>query len=74
MIKLPLGALAERIVATVPFIHADLRFCARTEMAVHLDDLLRRMQATNPHVLDVQLVPLGAAAASYQLARSLSAW
>lgn len=35
-------ALAGRIVATVPFIHADLRFCARTEMAVHLDDLLRR--------------------------------
>jgi D-3-phosphoglycerate dehydrogenase len=38
------------------------------------DDLLRRMKATNPHVLDVQLVPLGAPAASHQLARSLSAW
>ncbi len=38
------------------------------------DDLMRRMKATNPHVLDVSLVPLGAPAASYQLARSLSAW
>ncbi|TAN71840.1 MAG: glycerol-3-phosphate dehydrogenase/oxidase [Gallionella sp.] len=35
-------ALAGRIVATAPFIHADLLFCARNEMAVHLDDLLRR--------------------------------
>jgi glycerol-3-phosphate dehydrogenase len=34
--------LAERIVATLPFIYADLLFCARNEMAVHLDDLLRR--------------------------------
>jgi D-3-phosphoglycerate dehydrogenase len=38
------------------------------------DDLIRRMKAANPHVLDVSLVPLGAPAASHQLARSLSAW
>lgn len=35
-------SLAERITPTVPFIHADLLFCARNEMVVHLDDLLRR--------------------------------
>ena len=35
-------ALAERIVPALPFIHADLLFCARTEMAIHLEDLLRR--------------------------------
>jgi glycerol-3-phosphate dehydrogenase len=34
--------LAERIVAGLSFIHADLLYCARNEMAVHLDDLLRR--------------------------------
>lgn len=34
--------LAERIVPTLPFIYADLLFCARDEMAIHLDDLLRR--------------------------------
>jgi glycerol-3-phosphate dehydrogenase len=34
--------LAERIVATLPFIYADLLFCARNEMVIHLDDLLRR--------------------------------
>ena len=34
--------LAERILPALPFIHADLLFCARHEMAVHLDDLLRR--------------------------------
>jgi glycerol-3-phosphate dehydrogenase len=34
--------LAERILPGLPFIHADLLFCARHEMAVHLDDLLRR--------------------------------
>ncbi|MDO8292966.1 MAG: glycerol-3-phosphate dehydrogenase/oxidase [Gallionella sp.] len=34
--------LAERIVPDLPFILADLLFCARDEMAVHLDDLLRR--------------------------------
>ncbi|MDO8812400.1 MAG: glycerol-3-phosphate dehydrogenase/oxidase [Gallionella sp.] len=34
--------LAKRIVPTLPFIQADLLCCARDEMAVHLDDLLRR--------------------------------
>jgi glycerol-3-phosphate dehydrogenase len=34
--------LAERIVPTLPFIYADLLFCARNEMVIHLDDLLRR--------------------------------
>lgn len=34
--------LAERIVPGLPFILADLLYCARDEMAVHLDDLLRR--------------------------------
>jgi len=34
--------LAERIVATLPFIYADLLFCARNEMVIHLGDLLRR--------------------------------
>lgn len=34
--------LAERIVPGLPLIHADLLFCARNEMAEHLDDLLRR--------------------------------
>ena len=34
--------LAERVVPALPFIYADLLFCARNEMAVHLDDLLRR--------------------------------
>ncbi|MDH4215711.1 MAG: glycerol-3-phosphate dehydrogenase/oxidase [Gallionella sp.] len=34
--------LAERILAALPFIHADLLFCARHEMVVHLGDLLRR--------------------------------
>ena len=34
--------LAERIVSALPFIQADLLYCARDEMAVHLDDLLRR--------------------------------
>jgi len=35
-------ALAERIVPELPLIYADLLFCARNEMVVHLDDLLRR--------------------------------
>lgn len=35
-------SLAERITPTVPLILADLFFCARNEMVVHLDDLLRR--------------------------------
>jgi glycerol-3-phosphate dehydrogenase len=34
--------LAERIEPTLPFIYADLLFCARNEMVIHLDDLLRR--------------------------------
>ncbi|MGB9093992.1 MAG: glycerol-3-phosphate dehydrogenase/oxidase, partial [Gallionella sp.] len=34
--------LAERIVATLPLICADLLFCARNEMVIHPDDLLRR--------------------------------
>ncbi len=34
--------LAERIMPTLPFIYADLLFCARNEMVMHLDDLLRR--------------------------------
>ena len=34
--------LAERIVPALPFIYADLIFCARTEMVVHPEDLLRR--------------------------------
>lgn len=34
--------LAGRIVPDLPFILADLLFCARDEMAVHLPDLLRR--------------------------------
>jgi glycerol-3-phosphate dehydrogenase len=35
-------ALAKRITPTVPFITADLVFCAGNEMVVHLEDLLRR--------------------------------
>jgi glycerol-3-phosphate dehydrogenase len=34
--------LAERIVPELPFIYADILFCARMEMVIHLDDLLRR--------------------------------
>jgi len=34
--------LGERIVPTLPFIYADLLFCARNEMVIHLEDLLRR--------------------------------
>ncbi len=34
--------LAERILPALPFIRADLLFCARHEMAIHLSDLLRR--------------------------------
>ena len=34
--------LADRIVPSLPFIYADLLFCARTEMVVRLEDLLRR--------------------------------
>ncbi|MDE2388001.1 MAG: glycerol-3-phosphate dehydrogenase/oxidase [Betaproteobacteria bacterium] len=35
-------SLAQRIVPALPFIAADLLHCATNEMAVHLDDLLRR--------------------------------
>jgi len=35
-------SLAERILPALPFIYADLLFCARNEMVVHMDDLLRR--------------------------------
>jgi glycerol-3-phosphate dehydrogenase len=34
--------LAKRISHELPFTYADLLFCARYEMVVHLDDLLRR--------------------------------
>jgi glycerol-3-phosphate dehydrogenase len=36
------AALAQRITPTLPFICADLVFCAGHEMVVHLEDLLRR--------------------------------
>jgi len=35
-------SLVERIIPALPFIQADLLFCARNEMVVHLSDLLRR--------------------------------
>ncbi|MFA6015535.1 MAG: glycerol-3-phosphate dehydrogenase/oxidase [Gallionellaceae bacterium] len=35
-------ALARRIVTALPFIYADLVYCAQHEMVVHLGDLLRR--------------------------------
>jgi D-3-phosphoglycerate dehydrogenase len=38
------------------------------------DTLLHRMRASNPDIFDIQVVPLGAPAASYQLAKSLSTW
>ena len=34
--------LAERIAPGLPFIYADLLYCARNEMVIHLNDLLRR--------------------------------
>lgn len=34
--------LAKRMIPSLPFIGADLVFCAHHEMVVHLDDLLRR--------------------------------
>ena len=34
--------LVQRIIPSLPFIYADLMHCASTEMAIHLDDLLRR--------------------------------
>lgn len=36
------AGVQERIIPEAPFIVADLLFCARTEMVVHLEDLLRR--------------------------------
>ena len=38
------------------------------------DDYLQRMQTANPDILDLQVVPLSAPAASYQLSKSLSTW
>lgn len=35
-------SLATLIVPSLPFIYADLLYCAREEMVVHLEDLLRR--------------------------------
>ncbi len=34
--------LTRRILPSLPFIYADLLYCAATEMVIHLDDLLRR--------------------------------
>ena len=36
--------------------------------------IVSRIKASNPHILDISLVPLGAPAASYQLAKSQSTW
>lgn len=36
------SGLAQRIVPSLPFIVADLMYCAKNEMIAHLDDLLRR--------------------------------
>ncbi|HMA12788.1 MAG TPA: glycerol-3-phosphate dehydrogenase C-terminal domain-containing protein, partial [Steroidobacteraceae bacterium] len=36
------ASLAQRILPELPFIHADLLFCAQSEMVVRLEDLLRR--------------------------------
>jgi D-3-phosphoglycerate dehydrogenase len=38
------------------------------------ETVLHRMKSGNPHILDVAVVPLGAPAASYQLAKSQSTW
>jgi D-3-phosphoglycerate dehydrogenase len=38
------------------------------------DEHVRRMQQANPDILDIQVVPLSAPAASYQLSKSLSTW
>jgi D-3-phosphoglycerate dehydrogenase len=38
------------------------------------EEQLRRIKTGNPDVFDVQVVPLGAPAASYQLSKSLSTW
>jgi D-3-phosphoglycerate dehydrogenase / 2-oxoglutarate reductase len=42
--------------------------------ALPSDDLLDRIRSSNPNVLDVAVVPLSAAAASHQLAKSQSTW
>jgi D-3-phosphoglycerate dehydrogenase / 2-oxoglutarate reductase len=42
--------------------------------ALPSDDLLDRIRSSNPNVLDVAVVPLNAAAASHQLAKSQSTW
>jgi D-3-phosphoglycerate dehydrogenase / 2-oxoglutarate reductase len=42
--------------------------------ALPSDDLLDRIRTSNPNVLDVAVVPLTAAAASHQLAKSQSTW
>lgn len=34
--------LAQRIIPALPFLRADLMYCAETEMVMHLDDLLHR--------------------------------
>ncbi|MBI5626952.1 MAG: glycerol-3-phosphate dehydrogenase/oxidase [Nitrosomonadales bacterium] len=36
------AGLAARITYSLPFIYADLLYCARTEMVIYLNDLLRR--------------------------------
>lgn len=38
------------------------------------DTLLLRVKASNPHILDISVVPLGAPAGSHQLAKSQSTW
>jgi D-3-phosphoglycerate dehydrogenase / 2-oxoglutarate reductase len=42
--------------------------------ALPSEDLLERIRTSNPNVLDVAVVPLTAAAASHQLAKSQSTW
>ncbi len=59
--------LAQRSVASVPLITADLCWCAQHEMVVHLDDLLRRrmpllilakLDASQLHHLAASVAPL----------------
>ena len=38
------------------------------------DTLLHRIKASNSNIFDISVVPLGAPAASYQLAKSQSTW
>lgn len=58
---------AQRVNATVPFIQADLLWCAAHENCVHLDDLLRRrlpmlilakLDATSLQAIAEQIAPL----------------